>query len=355
MNGAYQSTVYGDKLLVLMPPLDCVTPHTECYMQVHNTSAPMENWIEMSNYVCYIAFPVILLIGLAGNFTNIFVLLKQFRTSMDTYLLGMSIASVFLIISTIVYNIQHYIGYIEILVPAQKYALISRDWFWFVTVWLLILMSLERSITVTSRKSQSLCSPTQAAIVVVLVYLIGFISALPRYWEYDVIQQGSLYHDKTFTLLRKSTNTKITEYKAIYYWYITSITIFLPTPLLLSMLFPLCYGTRQTVISRNYLFIKHNASTALILNRRLKEEIALTKLAIVMVFLYLLLVTPFLFFDLLSHFAPGLTQTGTPFFVALYNMFTLCFHSYYMWHQQIYFCCNKIYRLQFLSSCCCCC
>lgn len=311
--------------------------------------------MEISNYVCYVAFPVILGFGLVGNIVNFVVLLKQFRTSMDTYLLGLSIASVLFIVSTIVYNVQHYVGYQDYLVAAQKYALITRDWFWFVTIWLLILMSLERSITVTSRKSQSLCSPTQAAIVVFLVYLIGAISALPRYWEYNIVRQGSLYHDQTSALLRKTSNSNIEDYKAIYYWYITSITIFLPTPLLFFMLFPLCYGTRQTVVSRNYLFIKHNASTALILNRRLKEEIMLTKLAIVMVFLYLLLVAPFLFFDLLSHFAPSLTQTGTPYFFALYNIFTVCFHSYYMWHQQIYFCCNKLYRLQFLSSCCCCC
>jgi len=355
MDGAYQSTVYKDRPLVLLPPLDCLTPHSECYHRIQNTSSSSEHWMEMSNYVCYIAFPVILAFGLVGNIVNIVVLLKQFRTSMDTYLLGMSIASVLLIVSTIVFNIQHYIGYMEILVPAQKYSLICRDWFWFITVWLLILMSLERSITVTSKKSQSLCSPTQAAIVAILVYLIGFISALPRYWEYDVTQQGSLHHDYTFPLLTKSTNTKITEYKAIYYWYITSITIFLPTPLLICMIFPLCYGTRQTVISRNYLFIKHNASTALILNRRLKEEIALTKLSIVMVLLFLFLVTPFLFFDLLSNFAPGFTQTGTPYFTAIYNILLVCFHSYFMWHQQVYFCCNKLYRLQCLSSCCCCC
>ena len=355
MNSLYQSTRYRDKLLVLLPPLDCVTPHQECYgRDVGNTTSP-EHWMEMSNYVCYIAFPVVLLFGISGNFVNIIILCKQFRTSMDTYLLGLSIGSVLFLISTIVFNIQHYIGYMEVMVEAQKWSLINRDWFWFATIWLLILMSLERSITVTSRKSQSLCSPTQAAIVVILVYLIGFISALPRYWEYDVMKHGSLHHTNTYLILKKTTDSNIQEYKAIYYWYITSITIFLPTPLLLFMLFPLCYGTRQTVISRNYLFIKHNASTALILNRRLKEEIALTKLAIVMVFLYLILVAPFLFFDLLSHFAPTLTQTGTPYFRALYNIFVVCFHSFYLWHQQIFFCCNKQYRLQFISSCCCCC
>lgn len=351
----FKSAKYRDKVLVLFPPRDCLTPVELCFDKNGNKTNVMEHWMEVSNNVCYVAFPVILAFCILGNFVNITVLCKQFRTSMDTYLLGLSIASLLFVISTVVYNMQQYVGYWDYFVWAQKYSVISRDWFWFATVWLLILMSLERSITVTSRKAQSLCSPTQAAIVVILVYLIGFISALPRYWEYDVNQHGSLYHDKTYIVLKKSTDEKIQEYKAIYYWYITSITIFLPTPLLFFMLFPLCYGTRQTVISRNYLFIKHSASTALILNRRLKEEIALTKLAIVMVVLYLILVAPFLFFDLLSIFAPTLTQTGTPFFVALYNLFTISFHSYYLWHQQILFCCNKQYRLQFLSSCCCCC
>lgn len=344
---------YRDKLLILLPPRDCLTPHQLCYGK--NTTEGMEHWMEVSNYICYIALPVILAVCFLGNIVNIVVLSKQFRTSMDTYLLGLSIATILFVVSTIVYNMQHYIGYRDYFVWVQKYAVISRDWFWFATIWLLILMSLERSITVTSRKAQSLCSPTQAAVVVILVYLIGFISALPRYWEYEVIQQGSLHHELIYISLKKSTDVNIQEYKAIYYWYITSITVFLPTPLLFFMLFPLCYGTRQTVISRNYLFIKHSASTALILNRRLKEEIALTKLAIVMVVLYLILVAPFLFFDLFSHFAPNLTQTGTPYFVALYNIFTISFHSYYMWHQQIFFCCNKQYRLQCVSSCCCCC
>ena len=355
MQGLYQSTRYRDELLILLPPKECLTPHQFCYNNQDNETTTMEHWMEVSNYVCYVALPVILLFGVMGNIVNIVVLGKQFRTSMDTYLLGLSVSSVLLILSTIVFNIQHYVGYYDFFVSAQKYSLICRDWFWFATIWLLILMSLERSITVTSRKSQSLCTPTQAAVVVVLVYLIGFISALPRYWEYDVIGTGSVSHSRTFPLLQKSQQALIQEYKAIYYWYITSITIFLPTPLLFFMLFPLCYGTRQTVISRNYLFIKHSASTALVLNRRLKEEIALTKLAIVMVVLYLILVGPFLFYDLLAYFAPDLTRAGSPFYVALQNIFTIAFHSYYMWHQQVYFCCNKQYRLQFLSSCCCCC
>lgn len=355
MDGQYQSKQYLHNLLIIFPPQECLTPHQMCYGSADNTTQHQEHWMEVSNNVCYVALPVILAFSLLGGFVNIVVLTKQFRTSMDTYLLGLSMGSVLFIISTLVYNLQHYAGYWDYFVWAQKYALISRDWFWFVTIWLLLLMSLERSITVTSRKSQSLCSPTQAAIVVILVYIIGFISALPRYWEYDIIQQGSLQHNKTFVILKKSTEVKIQEYKAIYYWYITSITIYLPLPLLFFMLFPLCYGTRQTVISRNYLFIKHNASTALVLNRHLKEEIALTKLAIVMVILYLIFVAPFLIFDLLSIFAAQLVQTGTPHFTALYNIFTILFHSYYMWHQQIFFCCNKQYRLQCLTSCCCCC
>lgn len=346
---------YRDKLLLLLPPRDCLTPHWLCYGKSGNGTQNIENWMEVSNYICFIAFPVVLLFCLLGNMVNIVVLSKQFRTSMDTYLLGFSIASVLFVVSTVVYCLQQYTGYWDYFVWVQKYALISRDWFWFATIWLLVLMSLERSVTVTSRKAQSLCSPTQAAVVVILVYLIGFISALPRYWEYEVVQQGSLVHEQSYIVLKKSTKENIQEYKAIYYWYITSITIFLPMPLLFFMMFPLCYGTRQTVISRNYLFIKHSASTALILNRRLKEEIALTRLAIVMVVLYLILAGPFLFFDLLSKFAPDFTHAGTPLFIAIYNILVVCFHSFYMWHQQIFFCCNKQYRLQFLTSCCCCC
>ncbi|KAL3863389.1 hypothetical protein ACJMK2_005146 [Sinanodonta woodiana] len=352
---------YSDKkneLLILLPPRDCITPHYMCYKQsqiIHNATHKMEHWMEVSNYVCFVAFPVILLFCIVGNVVNITVFAKQFRTSMDTYLLGLSTASVFQAISTIVLCLVHYVGYHEYLVWTQKYALIARDWFWFSHVWLLILMSLERSITVTSNKSQSLCNSTQAAIVVVLVYLIGFVSALPRFWEYEVEEVGSLKLGKSFLMLQKSTQNEIQEYKAIYYWYITSITVFLPTPLLFFMLFPLCYGTRQTVISRNYLFIKHSASTALILNRRLKEEIALTKLGIVMVVLYLILMGPYLFLDLISHFMPEWTGEGTPLYITIQNIFIICFHSNFMWYQQIYFCCNKQYRLTFLSKCCCCC
>jgi hypothetical protein len=68
-----------------------------------------------------------------------------------------------------------------------------------------------------------------------------------------------------------------------------------------------------------------------------------------------MLVGPFLFFDLLSKFAPNFTHTGTPYFTAIYNILIICFHSFYMWHQQILFLCNKQNRLQFLTSCCCCC
>lgn len=341
--------------LLLLPPKICLTAHYSCQKQNVTTDDPI-HWMEVTNYVCYVTLPVVLFFSIVGQVINIVMFIKQIRLSMDTYLLGLSIASLFLVFSTIAISLQYYVGYYEVLVLVQSYAILCRDCFWYTSLWLLVLMSLERSLSVSiTNNSQSLCTSAQALIVVVLVFCIGFVSALPRFWEYQVERLYDSKANTTALVLQKSMVANIPEYNSIYYWYGKIITIFLPYPLMLFICTALCCSTRAEAIEQREIPDKHVTSTAMIINRRELEETDLTKLVIFLIIAYIILCGPFNILELLSSPMVNLLNQDDLLIVTLQNIFTICFYIYYLIHQQLYFCYNKQFRLTLLSMCCCCC
>ncbi|XP_012942271.1 FMRFamide receptor-like [Aplysia californica] len=337
----------------LVPPLrDCLTATPPCTMGLgpKNETA---YWNEISDYFCFLALPVIVSFAFLTEVMSVLVLARQVRQSLDTYLLGLSLATLLLLTCSALLAAQHYAGPHWILVHAQPYAASCRDWFWYSGIWLLVMMSFERVLTVSASRASTLCSSAQAAVVVVMVFAVGLVSSLPRFWEYQAVTAVDPATNLTKLVAEKTVSTATEEYNIMYFWYVKAVTLFVPFLMMLLMSVALACRTRRSVLTKRYMCIKH--TSGLTLNRKIKEEASLSHLLILLMSLYMFCSVPGGTIELVAHLAPAWVDPSSRFYVSFYNLFTVVFFFQFALHLIIYFCFNKQFRITLLALFCCCC
>lgn len=337
----------------LVPPLrECLTAHAPCAMGLgpKNTTA---YWNEISDYFCFLALPVIVTFAVLTELMSIVVLARQVRQSLDTYLLGLSLATLLLLVCTVMLALQHYVGPHLLLVYSQPYNASCRDWFWYSGIWLLVMMSFERVLTVSASRANTLCTSAQAAVVVVMVFAVGLVSSLPRFWEYQAVEVKDPATNITRVIAKKTVSTATEEYNTMYFWYVKGVTLFVPFFMMMVMSGVMACRTRRRVLTQRYMAIKH--TSGLTLNRKIKEEVALSQLLILLMSLYMICSAPSAGLDLVAHLVPKWLDPASRTYASLYNLFTVMFFFQFDLHLIIYFCFNKQYRLTLLALFCCCC
>nr|KAG5691798.1 hypothetical protein BaRGS_003194 [Batillaria attramentaria] len=341
----------------LVPPLRrCLTLHTACTpgKYLANGTASGAGWTEVSDYFCFLALPVVVSFAVATQVASVVVLCRlPVRASLDTYLLGLCVASLLLLFTTCLLAAQHYVGVHEAVIRAQPYAFSCRDWFWYTTIWLIVMMAFERALTVSTSRASVLCTPTQAAVVVLMVFCVGLVSALPRFWEYDAFEHFDVRANGTALAAMKTPSTATAEYNTMYFWYVKTLTLFLPYTMMLVTGLTLGLRSRGPALARRYTAVKHTSAAAIA--RRMKEETALSRLLILLMGMYVTFSTPLCLLELLARVIPDVLDPDTRLFAALHNLFTVLFFLHYALHLIIYFCYNKQFRLTLLAVCCCCC
>lgn len=353
--------LYPDNIYpYLVPPLrPCLTRHSACTIGLGQGSGnssvdPEPYWTEISDYFSFLALPVVVTFALATQVTSVVVLCQQHtRASLDIYLLGLCLASLLLLATTSVLAAQHYVGVYEALIRAQPYALSCRDWFWYTAIWLIVMMAFERALTVSATRASVLCTPTQTAVVVVMVFCVGLVSALPRFWEYHSAEHFDKRTNATALAAVKTASTATAEYNTMYFWYVKTLTIFLPYVMMLVTGLTLALRTRGPALARRYTAVKHTSAAAMA--RRMKEETALSRLLILLMAMYAAFSTPLCLLELLARVLPAWLDSETRVFAALHNLFTVLFFLHYALHLILYFCYSKHFRLTLLALCCCCC
>ncbi len=58
--------------------------------------------------------------------------------------------------------------------------------------------------------------------VIVLIYLVCFVSGLPQFWEYEVSETWDYGHNQTLALSQASVASDSPEYKVMYFWYVAN-------------------------------------------------------------------------------------------------------------------------------------
>ena len=337
----------------IVPPLrDCLTIQAPCSMSLapRNTTA---YWHEVSDYFCFLALPVIMSLAVVMEIMSVMVLARQVRQSLDTYLMGLSLAAILLLTCTTLLALQHYMGPDPYLVHTQPYTASCRDWFWYSAIWLLVMMSFERVLTVSASRATTLCSANQAAVVVVMVFAVGLVSALPRFWEYQAAWLHDPATNRTALIAKKTASTATEEYNIMYFWYVKSVTLFVPFLMMISMSVTMGCRSRRSVLTKRYVAVKHSNGVAL--SRKIKEESALSTLLIMLMSLYMLCSAPAGVLDLVAHVVPNWLDPTSRTFASLYNIFTVVFFFQFDMHFIIYFCFNKQFRITLLTFFCCCC
>ncbi|KAI8774523.1 FMRFamide receptor [Biomphalaria glabrata] len=337
----------------LVPPLrECLTVKSPCAMGLvsHNMTV---YWHEISDYFCFLTLPVLLIFAIITQIISVIVLSRQVRQSLDTYLMGLNIATMLLLLSTALLSLQHYVGPHDLLVYAQPYTASCRDWFWYSAIWLLVMMSFERMLTVSASRANTLCTSSQAAVVVTMVFAVGLVSALPRFWEYEAVEVLDPQTNATSLIAEKTMSTTTEEYNTMYFWYVKGVTLFAPFGMMILMCLVLACRTRRAVLTKRYTAIKH--TNGLTVNRKMKEEVSMSKLLIVLMCLYMLCSSPASILDLLAQACPALIDPASRTFSSLYNIFTVIYFFQFALHLMIYFTFNKPFRLTMLAIFCCCC
>ena len=348
---------YTQEPLLLLPPRNCLS-----ILCLNTTAMETRGWIEVTNYICYVLVPVILVLSLLGQVINVVVLAKQIRLSIDTYFFVLSITTLIHVITSIFVMLPHYIE--KIISEMTYYSVLCHEWTRYIIIWIILSAALERTLTVTLYQTYNQVSSTQSWIISGLVIIVGLISTVPRLWQYDITNYNNHtsedYGTKTNNYWDQSDQNpdiyqviqetgKHAEYDVVYFWYLTCIFIGLPILLMFLSIIGLC----TSVNTSRPIDAKYRTETALILNRRLREEIQLTKLIIKLMFLYTVLMFPLVLANSIVFL--NVYDIEHPTSITVTNVLSLVYHVLFIIQQQLYFCYNKQYRLTFISLCCCCC
>ena len=260
--------------------------------------------------------------------------------------------SVLLLFCGALLKTQDYTGHSNTYQYAYGYIKSLNDWFWYSALWCLVVMTLERSMTVAQNRVRSVCTCLQACVLILMIHLVGFISALPQFWEYTVTETFDYGSNETLALSQASEAADSPEYKIMYFWYIISLTVFLPYPMLLLMLIMLIRGMRKSEHSRRRLSLNH--TTGNMLNRRVTEELHITRLFIVMIIMYFLFTAPFAIWQFLDRLCPDITG-NEELYKGLNDIFQFTFYFYFAIEFLLYCSYSDTFRYSLMRTCCCCC
>lgn len=332
----------------LVPPLrECLTTKSPCKMGLAIKNNTMY-WNEISDYFCFLTFPIVLVFALFSELISIIVLTRQVRLSLDAYLLGFSLSKLLLVICTAALTLQQYVGPIDNLVYSQPYIVSCRDWFWYSLIWLLVVVSFERAIALFAPRAAILCTPAQAAIATVMVFSAGLASSLPRFWEYRAVMtsltQGGYIH---VLIASKTPSTDTYEYNILYFWYVKGVTLIVPFIMMIMLSAILGCRSRRNVLVKRYTTIKSVSGFSIC--RRINEEKSGSRLLIILMALYMTCSAPIGALDLVPYLSPTLVDPASRTYASMYNLFTVLFFLQFSFHLMIYLCFSKRFRTTFIA------
>lgn len=341
---------YRNEALLLIPPRLCLTVHSFC--MEHLESEPWTTYYtvcEISNYVCYVLLPMVLVLGMLSQLLNFVTIIRQIRLSLETYLLALCVESILLVMCTIILCLPHYIGYLKDLVHIQYYTLVCREAVWYAFVWTLLGVGLQQCVQSFKHAPFYLC----------IISSLAISSALPFVWQYNLISE-EIHTDTTNTsnisvaLVQNVQPVDNNTLSVVYFWYTSSISLFLPTffTVILCIALVILMFKRGN-ISQTF-NTSYRSSATLIFHQSRAEERAKTKLVLKLLILMVLMMFPLGVLNFLCHSLIGILQENTMVTV-FSNIATVWFHMYLVLNQQLYFCCHKQYRHTLISMWECCC
>ncbi len=313
-------------------------------------------WIYASQGILYYAFPVEITLGIVGGLLSLAAMARQRKSSSDSYLIGFGVASVLLLACGGTLKLQDYTAHSNGYQRAYGCIKSANDWLWYSALWILVVMTLERGLSlIQNHRHKTFCSAGQAAAVVLTVYAVCLVSALPEFWEYEPIETYDYVSNRTIVVSHLSPTADSPEYRILYFWYSVTITVFLPYPTMIVMTVLLAQGMRRTRHDRKRLLHKHAADAGASVGRRIAEDLHLTRLYVVMILLYVILSAPLTFLIIINGITPYWAWPADNLYNGLYLIFEFVFYFYFAIQLPLYLSYYDKFRHSFVELCCCCC
>ncbi|CAF0765938.1 unnamed protein product [Didymodactylos carnosus] len=268
----------------------------------HQTTLTPSYWISTVEYLMPYLYPTCLSSGIIFSLLTLIALVQRVYITSKPYLFMQSIIdSIFLITGAILTpNYYHFIPTFfsgRIYINALHYAC------WFIIIWIFLIACLDHTITCIQSNGYNeklFCSPFKTRNIIVLILLMGIISAVPQIFAWEQVKEN-IFH---------STPLKMSFlYEQIYFWYIQIIVLFVPVFSIFvfigALLYTLC-KKREHYLLNNQHHHQHNHISHYTINygyneqdniQRLnnQERQNLSKLFLFSCFLHLLLVMPYSF------------------------------------------------------------
>ena len=308
-------------------------------------------WIDDGHSVLYYTLPAVCVCGIITTLCSISVLLNTQRVSYDLYLLVIQITHLLLLLCGLLLHTDEYTeNRLLINIYAYIYGPIDmvHSWLHYNSAWMLVVLTLERTSTLTHNRAQGVCSRHQAGAITALVVAVSLLSALPQFWQYEVTQTMDYSKNQTVNLVELTEIATSPEYDVMYYWYVTAV-IMTSYPLLMIMVVVLSRRLRHNQVTRH----NHKHNTGSLLKRRYVEELHVTRLCIVMSLLFFLLTSPAAILHVIDKLMPFFASDYTSIYDVVYTLCEFTFYFYYSAHFPLLCSYNDRFRYTLLSSCCC--
>lgn len=199
---------------------DICLPPIPCEVTSDNQTTIYTNQTDYSSYSVVIGtlFSILLITAILGIILTIIVLSrKHMCTSTNCYLISLAVADLgFLVVLSTKWLENEVTDYLTFDIY-YKYAQIFIDTFLMASVWITVMLAIERYIAIChSLRANAICTVKRARIINTVVFMLAFLCRIPGFFEYD-IKTGwyECVEKKYIHITRLGRNV---NYKIIYAW-----------------------------------------------------------------------------------------------------------------------------------------
>lgn len=309
-----------------------ITLNQTYYSETNNNSKAMHslNYSDIQNdelsnrvyfVIQFILLPILCTIGIVGILLTVTVLgQKKMQTSTNCYLISLAIADLFFLVILSTTLLERHITsdgthfhYFQIYFV---YATIFMKAFLIASVWLTVMLSIERFIAICMPMRASIfCRLTLARVICVVIYIFALICRLPNFWEQSVVSAIHTQTNQTFHTIQQKALSFDIDYNIYYPWIVDGIiTALIPILLLVTLNGCLIY---QVSKSTRYLSatmlrdseMRHELS---------REQLQLTTMLICIVIVFFCCAAPHVvYITIISIYSNQATTTSTFFILSI--------------------------------------
>ena len=262
----------------------------------HNYTSQPYNEDPAENTIDNIVLPIICVCGILGIiFTVVVLSRKSMCTSTNCYLMALAIADLIFLLLFASRMIEKHLeedsqDHMHFRIYGA-YASIFMNVFLLTSVWITVILALERYIAICRPfLAAKVCTVNRARVFVVLIFIFAFICRVANFWEHKLESGYDPVLNKSQTYLGHTHFSFDPHYMTVYPWVIdVTIGSIIPFVLLLVLNLTLIMEVRKSTryVQRNMMVASRSS------NSIQREEIQITIMLISVVIVFFVCQVPY--------------------------------------------------------------